>query len=104
MEKLRLVSGFATKIKILEASVALLDQEVSIPDPVAEIQKLRDLASLARQTKILSGEIAEMEDQLAQKKRELAEVDSDIAAIPSCPTCSRPLNAQHTGKHRRLSA
>ena len=105
VDKLRQMSGFAIQIQALQTSVALLDQDIPIPTvPFKELEKLQFLISFDQQTKGLQAEISEMESQLTKARQELADVEAEIASIPSCPSCNRPLNAQHTGKHKKVSA
>jgi DNA repair ATPase RecN len=104
VEKLQKMAGFATQIQSLQASVALLDRQIPIPAALEEVENLQRLSEFARQTKALAAEIADLETSLVETSRELTQVEAEIAAIPSCPTCNRPIGGQHTGKHQRLSA
>ena len=101
VEKVREIAKFATQISALQASVSLLDKQIDIPDEVEEIKKLQTLVGFAHQIQTLSEEIEDIEAQTEKIDKELAQVEEEIASIPSCPTCNRPMFPNHTGTHRK---
>jgi hypothetical protein len=104
VDKLRDTAGYAVQIRSLQASVALLEGEVKIPSALEEVKKLQEIVEFARLSKELSSEVRNLEKDLDAVSQELAQIEAEIAAIPSCPTCNRPLSQQHTGKHKRPAA
>lgn len=104
VEKLREIAQYTTKLQSLQASIALLDKAVKIPQAIDEVEKLKKLATLTQQIANASSEIETMESDLAGIAKDIAKVEADTAAIPACPTCHRPFSPEHTGKHKRLSA
>lgn len=101
IDKMREVAKFATQISALQESVSLLDKEIDIPDEVEEVEKLQTLVAFSKQIQTLSGEIEDLDSQVESIDKEIAVIDKEIAAIPSCPTCNRPVFPNHTGVHRK---
>jgi len=104
VERVQSLAGFGVKISSLQASVNLLDQPIKVPSLIKEVKELTQLNALNQTSQTLYGEITDLEAQLAKINKELATVDDEISAIPTCPTCSRPMSSAHTGKHRRTVA
>ncbi len=95
VDKLQQVSQFANRISSLQASVDLLDQELKVPDLILEVERLRGLSASASQIKGLQIDIANLESELESVQANIGQVDAEIAKIPSCPTCKRPVAPNH---------
>ena len=104
VDKVNAVAKLAVQIQTLQASVALLNKKVPIPDELDGVAELQQLSALAKQTKTISDEIASLETESREIERNLVEVNNAIAAIPVCPTCERPVGPSHTSQHQRISA
>jgi energy-coupling factor transporter ATP-binding protein EcfA2 len=91
----RLVKGAALVGRIIEAEAAveaLSEQSPKVPEDVGWPSRLSKGASMLEELEQLEQEEKKFELRLKTTREELAEVEAELASIPVCPTCERPVD------------
>lgn len=88
--KMEALSGRLTEAK--EAVEALSGQELTVPDSVDWPSRLSKGGPILAELEQLRAEEKELEGRLKGAREELALVEEELASIPVCPTCERPVD------------
>ncbi len=99
----RIAAGAAAleKIARLSESVRTLSAQVSVPDDPG-LERHREGVRALERAAALQQEVSNLSRKALNLDLEFGELCRSIAAIPSCPTCARPMAAEHS--HRAKSA
>lgn len=100
MKKLQAAKQHSKKVIPLKKSVTALETVVEVPEIDESPEKLKQAIGFQKRFELLNHEAQELEEKLTAMNLELSDLDKQIAQIPHCPTCARPVTANHTGKHR----
>ena len=94
-----LVKGASLARGLAEARAAveaLSEQVPKVPQDVKWPSRLSKGASVLVELEELKGAEEELESRLTALNEELAEVEEELASIPVCPTCERPMAESHS--------
>jgi uncharacterized protein YoxC len=82
------------QINILTKSIKTIEKklpEVSDFDLNEDINKIRKLNDIMTTVKNDENSIVELSQKFNSFSNELQKIDDELASIPSCPTCKRPM-------------
>lgn len=90
------------KSMLLKQKVDSLSVDVPIPDLKVTTEKLYKGNNILGRIELLQREKDTLEEQENNTKRELAEIESQLAKIPLCPTCGVPISSVKKPDHSCL--
>lgn len=79
--------------RLLASSKAIraLSLGINIPEPPSDLENLRKSQELAEKLDTLHFEESRLSDRMGEIDAEIEEVNRQLAAIPACPSCGRPV-------------
>jgi len=85
--------GESVKSRLLASSEAIraLSTDVEIPEPPSDSDKLRKGQELSERLGVIYAEESKLSDRMEEINIEIEEVNKQLAAIPACPSCGRPV-------------
>lgn len=96
-------SGHRTRMERLASSLRAMRSAPPIPEEPAtadELGRLRRAADASRRMSSASTDVERLSADSARIAGEIAELDRQIAAIPSCPSCGRVVAGPEAAKHQ----
>jgi len=100
MKALQSAQQYHQKISSLKEAVDALGKPIKVPAMAETPDKLKSAIGFQKRIELLQKSVEELEGKMALMDSELTDLNQQIAEIPHCPTCSRPVSANHTGKHQ----
>lgn len=95
IEKVKIARAYVKRIAAARAAVDVLSQEIDIPTVDVDAGALVKAKKTLDQIEVLRSEVSERELSLKTLSSELKSVMKELQAMPSCPTCGRPMPHQH---------
>jgi chromosome segregation ATPase len=89
------VAELSDQIEQTKRRIAILSNDIPLPEPEEYPSGLSEAKSILSQIERLQAEETNLETALGATKKELEEVDIELAKIPVCKACNRPLLANH---------
>jgi DNA repair protein SbcC/Rad50 len=100
-KRLTEISKVASRIETLQKSLSILNQEIKPIENVVSMDRLRKMADIAKAIDSYKKEIADLDAQDVANDKDIQKTLEELAQIPSCPTCNRPMEKAH--KHKKAS-